>query len=172
MTDAERLTLESEYRASMPATINEDTDEGYIYGCLSDNTSSVDACVPSCIRGYKYIGMATCSNRVYTKKAGALSLINDIKSETAYVYLEMGEKLSTSDMKLLHNKHNIKEVHIFTRKPNSRDYEHTTTKELVSKKTRPVKTKKSRSGLALIAGVILIILIILLIIYLIYTCNM
>jgi hypothetical protein len=142
MTDTERLELESEYRASMPATINEDTDEGYIYGCLSDNTSSVDACVPSCIKGYKFKGMPTCSNRVYTKKRGTLSLINDIKSNTAYVYLELGEELTSPDMKFLHNKHGIKEVHIYTKKPNSRDYEHTNTKELVSKKTRPRKAKK------------------------------
>jgi len=106
------------------------------------------------------------------KQSGTLSLINDIKSNTAYVYLELGEELTSPDMKFLHNKHGIKEVHIYTKKPNSRDYEHTNTKELVSKRTRPRKAKKNNSGLGLIAGIVLIIIIILIILYFMYTCNM
>lgn len=169
--DEERSLLEAEVLASMPSTINDGTAESYVYGCLSESTDSADACIPSCINGYKFKGMKSCSNRTYSKKEGVLKLINKIKTDKAYVYLEEGNELSRSDMKMLRNKHRIREVYIYMRKSGSRGYDHVRTTELVSKKTHVDKTKKGTNGVAAVVGFLLLILIILLIIYLLYNMD-
>lgn len=110
-----------------------------------------------------------CKNRAYSRDSGTgkLSLMNDIRSKRAYLYLEEGDSPSKVEMRHLYKKDRVREVYLYTRavrhEPESLragteacHYEHTDTLNISMKRTR----KGSDIAIAVVLLIVLLMAII------------
>ena len=168
LTPKERAKFEDELLVDMPDLIRSNTEDNYLYGCIGEDSSTVDACVPSCLTGYKFSGMPSCKMRVYSRdKYGKLIPQNKIKTNRAYIYLEQGDKISSKDRRSLYNLGGIREMYIYKRVENSRSYEHVETVNLTGRKKRSSQQPKEIT-LANILALVVLLIIVLIVLYLIW----
>ena len=168
MTDAEISNFDADLLISAPATVTPDSAEEYIYGCLTEQSNSLNMCVPSCINGYKPSGISECSMSVYHRKDGKIVRINKkSKSSKGYLYIDSDdeEDLSKSEIKRLNTQDNIKELYLYKKQKDSSEYEHIDTL-IFHKDETPADNTWDR--IVLIFFVILILFIIFIVIYIVY----
>lgn len=162
--DAEKGRIEYENRllVEMPERAA-DREGNVLYGCLNDDTSSLDACIPSCLAGYKFAQGQTCTKRVYKRDEGSgkLELKNKVDTDKAYVYIAATDKISLSEMKWLRNKHKISELYVY-KTTECGKYEHSETLTLRSKPARVRGSSRSDSsaGMALLLLFLLLVLLV------------
>lgn len=157
MSGEERARFEDRLLLQMPDQTSE--REECLYGCLREDTSSLDACIPSCLAGYKFLGTPSCTKRVYVRDSatGQLTLKNDIKTDRAYIYLDESDVVSASESKFLRNKHGVRELYVYRKLANSKDYEHIETLNLLVKKTK--KVRQARDDGVLVGALVLIFIL-------------
>jgi len=160
--------IESDLIASIPKEIKPNSPNEYIYGCLTGQTSSLNACVPSCINGHHPKDMKKCNIAVYEKKNDKITKINTMDSSKSYLYVSQSddEELTKEEISKLRKK-GVNELYIYKQRHDSLDYEHVETKVIKRQKKHTKKKKRtidwgSGSVIALVILFVLIIFIMLL----------
>lgn len=168
MSYEERQAFEDKLLVEMP-DLTSNVENDTFYGCLGSDSSSLDACLPSCLNGYRFLDTPTCNKRVYSRSgSGQLELQNNMKTDRAYVYLNTKEQSLTSDeRRMLCMKHKIREVYVYRKNDVSR-YEHIETLNLRPKKSNK-DAKSATSSIVYVLAVLFFIFIVFLVSCLIYS---
>lgn len=123
--DLEMIAAEVMISAPSPDDIKTGSAKEFVYGCLTDQTETLDVCVPQCLAGYKPSKIKDCSLSVYQKKDGKLTCLSKKDDDKAYLYLNRdgAVKLSTEDRRIL-QKDGVKELYVYKQKKNGLNYKH------------------------------------------------
>lgn len=104
-----------------PEIVLNGTVGAHLYGCVQSENISHVACSPSCIDGLKKSNIKECDTPAYKKEKFRLIKLNEIKGETARIFVVNGQKLTTGDKTLLMN-HGIKHITTYDQDNNTINY--------------------------------------------------
>src|SRR5665647_833529 len=85
--DLEEIAGEIMVSAPSPEDVEPGSAKEFVYGCFTDQTETLDVCVPACVNGYRPTKMKGCNLSVYQKKDGKLQCLSKKDDDKAYLYL-------------------------------------------------------------------------------------
>ncbi len=158
MSLTERETLDINLMVSAPEKVIPGTADEFIYGCLTEESGTLEFCVPSCINGYKPSGMAKCELTIYQRRDGKITCINNKKSDKAYLYISQDdpETLTKREIDRIHNKDKVNELYIYKQSNEGVRHEHIDTLILSHKK----QSQNTSAGFVIFLFIVFILLII------------